>query len=188
MCNRAWAVHGYRGLRKKAEGVGVIISGFVDELRGFGFPMMTNEELERATVERRVCCEKDHLPLKVWPGVHFLEYDKSKAGYWMAADSAKHLEEVIDCYEWLYPGYQLHFSFDWSSGHTAHRDGCPPALKINIGYCGKQPIPHPSRKTEACLGPAGQRKLNLGHPQYFYFRDRSTRLAPANRTRVHSTR
>jgi len=152
--SRVRALHGYRGLRKMTEGMGVMISGFVDVLCGFGFPM-TNEELGRATAARRVCCGKDHLPLKAWPGVHFLEYGKSKAGYWMAADSAKHLEEVIDCYEWLYPAYQLHFSFDWSSGHTAHRDGCPSELKMNVAYGGKQPISHASRKTEACLGPAG---------------------------------
>jgi len=171
MSNRAWTVEGYRGLRKKTEGQGVMISGFVDELRGFGLPM-TTDELQRVDVERRARYGEDTLPLKASPGVYFLEYGKNKDGYWTVVDAAKQLEVCVDCYECVYPGYQIDFKFDYSSGHTAHRDGCLCALKMNVGYGGKQPIPHASRMTEACLGPVDKRKLNPGDMQYFFFRDR----------------
>ena len=43
-----WVVHGIRGLRKKTDGPGEMVSGFKDEIRGFGHPM-TPEELAPST-------------------------------------------------------------------------------------------------------------------------------------------
>ena len=34
-----WVVHGIRGLRKKTDGPGEMVSGFKDEIRGFGHPI-----------------------------------------------------------------------------------------------------------------------------------------------------
>lgn len=41
-----WAIKGVRGVRKKTEGPGEMLSAMQDEIRGFGFPM-TAEELVR---------------------------------------------------------------------------------------------------------------------------------------------
>jgi len=41
---KTWHVHGEAPLRKKGDGGGIMVSAFVDEERGFGFPM-TAEEL-----------------------------------------------------------------------------------------------------------------------------------------------
>ena len=48
-----WIINGVRGLRKKSEGPGDMLSGFQDEIRGFGFPL-TPEELAKVRAER--CC------------------------------------------------------------------------------------------------------------------------------------
>ena len=45
-----WVVCGVRGLRKKSEGPGDMLSGFQDEIRGFGFPL-TSAELAKARIE-----------------------------------------------------------------------------------------------------------------------------------------
>ncbi|CAN0554353.1 unnamed protein product, partial [Ectocarpus sp. 12 AP-2014] len=36
---KEWVIAGVRGLRKKTEGPGIMVSGFQDEIRGFGFAM-----------------------------------------------------------------------------------------------------------------------------------------------------
>lgn len=38
-----WIINGVRGLRKKSEGPGDMLSGFQDEIRGFGFPLKPEE-------------------------------------------------------------------------------------------------------------------------------------------------
>lgn len=48
---KEWSIGGTRGHRKKTEGPGIMVSGFVDEIRGFGF-IMTDEELERVNLFR----------------------------------------------------------------------------------------------------------------------------------------
>ncbi|KAL1530848.1 hypothetical protein AB1Y20_001743 [Prymnesium parvum] len=73
-----WVVGGVRGLRKKTDGPGEMVSGFKDELRGFGHPLTEDELLV-------VNCYREALgkqPLKGSPGVRFLQYGKNKEGYW----------------------------------------------------------------------------------------------------------
>ena len=36
-----WIIKGVRGVRKKTEGPGEMVSAMQDEIRGFGFPMTT---------------------------------------------------------------------------------------------------------------------------------------------------
>jgi len=156
--------------RKKTEGMGVMVSGFVDEQRGFGCPG-TAEELERVNAARDELYGPGTKPkLEASPGVRFLEYGKNKDGYWTAADMAKQLEDMIDYYECLYPGWQLIFEFDWSSGHKAHREGCLAAYKMNVSFGGKQSIPDASRLTEGCVGPQEKRKIQVDEMQHFFFR------------------
>ena len=61
-----WVISGVRGLRKKSEGPGDMLSGFQDEIRGFGFPL-TSAELAKARIEllllwrlRRGACSHTH--------------------------------------------------------------------------------------------------------------------------------
>ena len=38
-----WVIRGVRGLRKKTEGPGEMVSAFQDEQRGFGIPLSAND-------------------------------------------------------------------------------------------------------------------------------------------------
>jgi hypothetical protein len=168
LSSRSWVINGVRGLRKKTEGAGVMVSAFVDEQRGFGFPM-TEEEIEKVNAYREIKYGKP-MPLEGSPGVRFLVYGKNNEGYWTGADMAKQLRELLDALSILYAGWQFCIEFDWSSGHAAHRPGALSVHTMNVNYGGKQSIPHASKITAGCLGSEPGRTLEVGDMQYFYFR------------------
>ena len=94
-----WVVHGIRGLRKKTDGPGEMVSGFKDEIRGFGHPM-TPEELAAVNAFRDL---NGRPPLIGSPAVRFLSYGKNKDGYWTYEHFASQVVDILDMYEALYP-------------------------------------------------------------------------------------
>ena len=48
---------------------------------------------------------------------HFFDYGKNRAGWWDGEKMARQAVELIDVAEFLYPGHQFVFLFDWSSCH-----------------------------------------------------------------------
>lgn len=164
-----WVVQGVRGLRKKTDGPGEMVSGFKDELRGFGHPL-SNEELSLVNAFRKA---RGRSPLQTSPAVRFLSYGKNKDGYWTYDHFAEQVCDVLDMYEALYPNAQVLVEVDWSSGHSKHReDGLNvSAMSVNMG--GKQLIPHASKMTADCLG--DNAVLQEGELQFFYFRSAEER-------------
>ena len=162
-----WVVKEIRGLRKKGDGAGEMVSGFKDELRGFGHPL-TTEELGIVNAYRKA---RGKPPLSGSPAVRFLTYGKHKDGYWTYEHFAEQAADILDMYEALYPGTQVLMEVDWSSGHAKHREN---ALNVNVMKVGfdiaNQSIPSPSKMVEGCLGNGPTRTLELGDMQYFYFR------------------
>ena len=73
-----WVIRGVRGLRKKSEGPGEMVSAFQDEKRGFGLPL-TADELARVNEKRKVA---GRAPLETTPGLRFLFPGKNREGYW----------------------------------------------------------------------------------------------------------
>ena len=51
---------------------------------------------------------------------------------------------------------------------VAHRAGCLSVTTMNVGFGGKQAIPHPSKMTEGGLGQGA--RLAVGDIHFFYFR------------------
>ena len=163
-------VKGIRGLRKKTDGAGEMVSGFKDELRGFGHPL-TPAELAIVNAYR---AEHGKPKLDGSPAVRFLTYGKSKDGYWTFEHFEKQTSDILDMYEALYPGAQILVEVDWSSGHSAHRKD---ALNVNamaVNY-GNGSIPHPSKMVDGCLGEGAS--LAPGDVQFFYFRSAEERAA-----------
>lgn len=72
-----WVIQGVRGLRKKTEGQGEMVSAFQDEIRGFGFPM-TDTELARVNLFR---ASVGRPALETSPGMRFLNPGKNRDGY-----------------------------------------------------------------------------------------------------------
>lgn len=164
-----WVVQGVRGLRKKTDGPGEMVSGFKDELRGFGHPM-TAEEL---TLLNKVRKARGRTPLTSSPAVRFLSYGKNKDGYWTYEHFAQQVEDVLDLYETLYPNAQVLLEVDWSSGHAKHRSDALNVATMGVNLGGKQAIPHPSLMVEGCLVHGAT--LKLGEMQYFHFRSAEER-------------
>ena len=54
---------------------------------------------------------------------------------------------------------QVCIAVDWSSGHAAHHEGALNVNAMNVGYGGKQSIPHASVLTEGCVGEGGLLKV-----------------------------
>lgn len=158
-----WVVQGVRGLRKKTDGPGEMVSGFKDELRGFGHPLSL-DELQLMNAFRKA---RGRTPLSASPAVRFLSYGKNKDGYWKYENFREQVEDMLDMYESLYPNAQVLLEVDWSSGHSKHRDDALNVLAMGVNFGGKQSIPHASRMVEGCLGESAM--LKLGELQYFYF-------------------
>lgn len=164
-----WVVQNIRGLRKKTDGPGEMVSGFKDELRGFGHPL-TQEELGLLNAFRQA---RGREPLTSSPAVRFLSYGKNKDGYWTYEHFSSQVVDILDMYECLYPTAQVLIEVDWSSGHSKHRADALNVAAMGVTLGGKQAIPHPSKMVEGCLRDGAM--LKEGDMQYFYFRSAEER-------------
>ena len=71
-----WVIRGVRGLRKKSEGPGKMVSAFQDENRDFGFPLAA-DELARVNERRQL---QGRTPLEETPGLErLLEFCRFRA-------------------------------------------------------------------------------------------------------------
>lgn len=164
-----WVVQGVRGLRKKTDGPGEMVSGFKDELRGFGHPLAP-QELAALNSFRKA---RGRDPLTTSPAVRFLSYGKNKDGYWKYDNFAEQVEDLLDMYESVHPNAQVLLEVDWSSGHAKHREDALNVSTMSVNIGGKQAIPHPSKMVRGCLGEGAT--LKEGELQYFYFRSAEER-------------
>ena len=80
-------------MRKKNEGKGEMASAFQDAWRGFGFPTSSSE------LEKSILISS--------PGIAFLEYGMHKEGYWDYKKFEVQVNDLLDCFDALYPDYQM---------------------------------------------------------------------------------
>lgn len=147
---KEWVICGVRGLRKKTEGPGIMVSAFQDEIRGFGFSM-TGDELARVNAFRST---QGREPLKETPGMRCLDYGKQKDGYWNYDMFAEQCVDVMDCFEVLYPDWQLVMEVDHSSGHAKYREDGLHVNNMNVKWGGaKGSKMRNTTVTAECLGP-----------------------------------
>ncbi|CAN0197693.1 unnamed protein product, partial [Ectocarpus sp. 4 AP-2014] len=121
---KEWVVQGVRGLRKKTEGPGKMVSAFQDERHGFGLPV-TDDGKEVLTRS---------------PGLRFLQYGKNKDGYWGYDEFKEQIEDVLDVLDVFEPNMQVVVEIDHSSGHTRQREDGLHVGNMNVKYGGKQKV------------------------------------------------
>ena len=145
----SWIVEGAHGLRKKGDGPGCMVSAFQDEIRGFGFPM-TDAELAAVNQFR---ARFGRSELTESPGVRYLNHSsgENKEGWWDWEKFEVQLDDMLDCFEVLYPDWQLKIEIDWSSGHAKYREGALNAKSMNAGWGGTQPIMRDSALCVECI-------------------------------------
>jgi len=174
-----WVICGVQSMRKKSDGPGEMVSGFVDEHRGWGLDLSV-EELRRVNEFR---AEKGRAPLECSPGLRFLTYGKNKDGYWTAADFEKQTIDVLDVLEVLEPTKQIVIEVDYSQGHAKMLVDALHVNKLNLKIGGNRQhkrVLRDSFMRVGCLAarepdevvPAGM--LKLGDTQHFDFREGDT--------------
>ena len=165
LSSRVWTMNGVRGLRKKCDGPGEMVSSCQDDLRGFGLPVSA-EELQKLNEWRRArygpesYMSRGGLPaektdLLMSPGHRFLNYGKAegKDGYWTYELLAKQTDDVLDLFECLHPNLQIVGEYDWSSGHSKAQNLALNSISMNKSWGGRQPKMRTSESVdEHCVG------------------------------------
>jgi hypothetical protein len=114
----AWRDDSGKGMRarKKGEGAGYMVSGFLTELDGL---------------------------LKDDKGEILVKYLQYGSGNWWHSELMQaHLKEAIAAFDKQYPWGQALFLFDHSSNHKKKADDALDAKKMNVSDGGKQPKMH----------------------------------------------
>jgi hypothetical protein len=139
-------------LRSKGMGYGTMVSGFITI---DGFLSFTDEEMAVINAERA----KKNPPLPpislaarilnvdvggIFGSVDALtftytlfNYGKQREGYWDSEKMVQQTNEIMSMLEFKYPGKQLVFLFDWSSGHDKKPQDSVILSKLNLQYGGK---------------------------------------------------
>lgn len=84
-------IGGVRGVRKKTEGPGEMMSAFQDEQRGFGIPLSADDLV---TVNALRSGEGPRL--EKTPGTRFLVHGKNQKGFWGCAQFEEQIVAVMD--------------------------------------------------------------------------------------------
>ena len=140
----AWWPPMVHGLKKKGEGLGIMISGTI--VGDIGFVEGTQEGIDNAQDLRRERCrlsEEKHaagdparpekyrdIDMLYFEGdgdgdgdgrtfstYYKFEYGKNKAGYWTRAKMIEHMGDVLDILAVKFPRHRPICFFDWSSCH-----------------------------------------------------------------------
>jgi hypothetical protein len=127
-------VCGVVGMRKKSDGPGRMLSGWVSRITGFGIPL-TAEQLEEVNVFR---LQQGRNKLERSPGVTILNYGINSEGYWTYEKMEFDINAVMDVMQVIYPGFQLMIELDHSSCHAKMREGALQLAKLNLECGGEQ--------------------------------------------------
>ena len=172
-------------LRKKGNGYGTMVSGFLtihgivgltesdDEMArlnalraGNGLPpitmatRVTNEEVDGAFGDVTAL----HLTY------YLFNYGKEREGYWDSDMMVLHTKDVIAMLEFKYPGGKLVFLFDWSSGHDKKPADSVILGKIRLNFGGAQPEMRSTTVMENFVGnPPTYPAIKVGDVQHLCF-------------------
>ncbi|CAM9903336.1 unnamed protein product, partial [Heterosigma akashiwo] len=125
-----WCLEGFRALKKKGEGRGIMLSGFTTQQDGF--LKLSQEDVDEIN-RRRADEGMDAM-------THLTECGKSRDGYWNEDRMAEQLKDMVSVYEYLYPDHKLVFTFDYSQCHDCLPDDALAAGRMNVGPGGKNQL------------------------------------------------
>jgi len=86
------------------------------------------------------------------PGLVYMNYGKSKEGYWKYDHFEVQMLKCMEVCEVLHPHMQLMVEVDHSSGHGKGKEGGLNANSMGVGFGGKQARMRSSTVCEGCLG------------------------------------
>ena len=137
-----WIIEEIRGVRKKSEGQGEMVSAFQCEERPFGLKI---SEEERTGIVNPHLESLGLTPLEPdsSPGLLFFKYGQHREGYWDYAKFERQVSDVLDVMEALHPDRQFMIEVDWSAGHAKGKEGGLNVNSMNLKYGGKQSFIRP---------------------------------------------
>ncbi|CAM9935729.1 unnamed protein product, partial [Heterosigma akashiwo] len=159
---RCWALPGFRALRKKGEGPGIMCSGFLTQQDGF---------LE---LSQEDTTDPNNPNKKIFRSYYFFEYGKSREGYWNGDRMVEQLKEMIWVHEYVYPDHKLVFTFDYSQCHHCLPDDALTTSRMNVHPGGKnQPLNMRSAQATKDYAPGKNypEGLKAGEFQSMYFQE-----------------
>ena len=145
-----WTIDGERRLRPKTQGQGIMVSSIIDEQRGFGIPVTDDEWALLKDIYEEYHTQHQWFvipePLdghRRQIGTVFFAYGSAntnrheasnalRSGWWNCEKFKIQCAFLIACFEILYPGYQLLFQIDQSSGHMSKGGDTLDATHIGI--------------------------------------------------------
>jgi hypothetical protein len=151
LTSRVWTMEGVRGLRKKGDGPGGVVSARAGDFLGFGLALFA-ERLLLFNAWRKDKHGPDAAALTRSPGLRFLKHGQNAEGRWTCDDDDLSLslqaDDVLDLCDWLAertnrPQQQVG-EHGWSGGHSKAQDGGPNAHAFNKGPGGKQTAIRPA--------------------------------------------
>lgn len=134
----------------KDNGRGVMVSAFCCRELGFA-PKLSDNQFQKINKYR---CKKKYsdedaakkingtpnkLPLNTSPFMIELEYGSNNEGYWNYDRMVLQIEDCTDCFQVLYPGYDILFLLDHSNGHDYQQQNGLNLNKIRKEFDGQQP-------------------------------------------------
>ena len=144
--------------------MGVMISTLQSRDFGFGFPDLTEDELDTINILRRgqhyvdreaaiaVHDQSIKKPLIKHPFIQEFKYGVAKDGYWSYEHLVCQLNDCMDVMKALYPQFYIKFNVDHSCGHDRQRLDALNVNRMNVNYGGSQPHMHSSKMTTDCIG------------------------------------
>lgn len=165
-------------ISKKGEGAGIMVSGVINDIDGF---MIFSQEDVNLINQRRAFRGKGPLQYlkdipspngrKRYMSYHFFKYGKAREGYWDSSHMQKQTDELIDCFEYRYPGKVALFLFDWSSGHAKMPETAwiPSNMNMNPGGKSKAEASRPTIRLMEDFpnSPLGFRSGDVQHLRFY---------------------
>lgn len=177
--------------RPKNDGEAIMVSAFIGPSIGFGRNTEVSEDAlrqinrirtERPSYQDEYAADEvqGHTKKRLFTTekevqnalcVSF-EHGKNRDGYWNNAHMMLQTEDAVDILQGIFPGHDLEFHFDQSSGHTKKRHFGLNAEVMIKSFGGSTPCMRDSIITPGCLGPfEHSKKLKVGQTQCMAFKD-----------------
>jgi hypothetical protein len=177
MNRSAWEMDGVKLILRKTEGKGVMYAVFKDEVCGFAYNQLSQQQWDKFKAHRATMNDELGQTLYPQPGMHLHVYGANDEGYWTADHMVALTKEFMILFEWLYPDHQLLLNVDWSSNHNAIAPDALTLSNLNVGWGGKNARELlPKRIQEGCVNSnrldipeRWREKMTVGQEEKFVF-------------------
>ena len=196
---RGWRCDNEQTLRKKSEGQGIHISAFVNDQSGIN-PTVTEAQLEEinkkhgggheyisadaaqiensSKVKPPITMAQLDADMCHSPFMKMIKVGQGNDGYWNGNRMKLQFEDHVDCFKEMFPGHDLYYLYDQSSGHTKKIEGGLDANTMLMDHGGDKEM-RATRLVAGCIGPF-ESLLKEGDIQDLMWESDESKLKPGD--------